>query len=55
VSLLYIPEADLLRFVEEKKAELKREVLAAIVAVALIEQGAEVPGVLVQVRIILAA
>lgn len=33
------PEADLLCFVEEKKAELKREVLAAVVAVALFEQG----------------
>ena len=47
------PEADLRRFVDEKKVELKREVLAAIVAVALFEQGAKPPGVLVQVRSIL--
>jgi hypothetical protein len=47
------PEADLRRFVKEKKAELKREVLAAIVAVGLFEQGAKPPGVLVQVRSIL--
>ena|ERR1035437_9650915 len=47
------PEADLRRFVEEKKAELRREVLASIVAVALFKQGAKPPGVLVQVRSIL--
>lgn len=46
-------EADFRRFVEVKKAELKREVLATIVAVALFKQGATLPGVLVQVRSIL--
>jgi hypothetical protein len=47
------PEADLRRFVNEKKAQLQREVLAAIAAVALFERGAKLPGVLVQVRSIL--
>lgn len=47
------PEADLRRFVEAKKVELKREILATIVAVALFDQGAKPPGVLVQVRSIL--
>lgn len=47
------PEADLRRFLDEKKVELKGEILAARIAVALFEQGAKLPGVLVQVRSIL--
>lgn len=46
-------KADLRRFVEEKQAELKSEVLATLVAAALFEQGAEPTVVLAQVRSVL--
>ena len=50
---LRFPEADLLRFVEARKADLVRESLATKIAMILFQEGAEPPGVLVQVRRIL--
>ena len=46
-------EEDLQCFVTEKKIELKHEIRAADVAIALFQQGLKSPGVLVQVRSIL--
>ena len=50
---LKFPEADLRRFIEEKKAELKREIFATTVAINLFACGLKPPSVLVQVRKIL--
>ena len=50
-----LSEADFRRFVTEKEAELKSEILAARAAIALFEQGLKPPGVLVQVRSMLRA
>jgi hypothetical protein len=50
-----LSDADLRRFVTEKDADLKREILAARTAIALFERGLKPPGVLVQVRSMLGA